>query len=55
MTGPIGATLALSVAVTSRLVTVVVDLIGRDRRGDAQPRHPIVGRIGTITVRCRDR
>ncbi|MET0580123.1 MAG: YbhN family protein [Ilumatobacteraceae bacterium] len=28
MTGPIGATLALSVAVTSRLVTVVVDLTG---------------------------
>ena len=28
MTGPLGATLALSVAVTSRLVTVVVDLTG---------------------------
>jgi uncharacterized membrane protein YbhN (UPF0104 family) len=28
MTGPIGATLALSIAVTSRLVTIVVDLTG---------------------------
>ena len=40
MTGPLGATLALSVAVTSRLVTVAVDLTGRDRRGDAQPASP---------------
>ena len=54
MTGPIGATLALSVAVTSRLVTVVVDLTGAIAAATLSRVHPIVG-VGTITVRCRDR
>ena len=57
MTGPLGATLALSVAVAGRLVTVAVDLLGAlvaaaIARFSAAPSSPA---IGTIACRCPDR
>ena len=57
MTGPIGATLALAVAVAGRIVTIAVDLLGALAGHADCPAldRSDAGGIGTIGTRCLHR